>query len=107
VSELRVVLSTAPDADQAAALAETLVAEQLVACAQIIPIAASVYRWQGRVVREPEHLLIMKTTLARVPELQARLVALHPYEVPQFVALSADAVWPPYLAWVVGEVTEH
>lgn len=107
MSELRVVLSTTPDAEQAAALAEALVAERLVACVQVIPIAASVYRWQNRVVRQPEHLLIMKTTMARVPDLQARLIALHPYDVPQFVVLAADSVWPPYLAWVVGEVAER
>ncbi len=107
MSELRVVLSTTPDAEQAATLAEILVTERLVACAQIVPIAMSVYRWQDQIVREPEHLLILKTTAARVPELQARLIALHPYEVPQFVVLSTSSAWPSYLAWVAGEVAEH
>lgn len=104
MSDLRVVLSTAPDAERAFALAEQLVDERLVACAQVVPIAASIYRWQGQLVREPEHLLIFKTTLARIDVLQARLLALHPYEVPQFVVLTAESAASDYLAWVAAAV---
>lgn len=97
-----VVFSTFPSQDVAGGVAKTLVDERLCACVNLVPIR-SVYRWQGKVVDEPEILAIIKTTAARREALQARLVALHPYEVPEAIAVPAEGGHAPYLAWVADE----
>lgn len=100
----RVVLVTAPSAEEAGRLAELLVSERLAACVNIVAITASVYRWQGAVHREPEHLLIIKTEQARIEAMRTRLVEAHPYEVPEFLVLSVEQGLPAYLDWVAAEV---
>jgi periplasmic divalent cation tolerance protein len=95
-----VVLCTAPDAPTASRLAETLVAERLAACANLLPAVQSVYRWEGKVERAAEVLLIIKTTAAHYPALEARLRELHPYEVPEIIALPITAGSAPYLRWL-------
>ena len=104
MSDLALVLVTAPDPDTAASLARALVEERLAACGNLIPGVRSIYRWQGEVCDESEVLLILKTRQDAVEALRARVVALHPYECPEVVALSPTAVHPPYLAWVLGQV---
>jgi periplasmic divalent cation tolerance protein len=100
---LRVVLCTAPDADAALRIARALVDERLVACVNVLPGVASVYRWQGRVQEDSEVLLVMKTQAQRLPALTERVAALHPYEVPEVLALAASEVAGPYAAWVRAE----
>jgi periplasmic divalent cation tolerance protein len=95
-----VCFCTCPDLDGARALGRTLVEERLVACAQLLPGIESIYRWEGRVDSAAEVLLVLKTTHASFDRLQARLVALHPYDVPELVALPAVAGLPAYLHWV-------
>jgi len=96
---LVLVLTTlGADAD-AAALGRTLVAEGLAACVNVLPPMTSIYRWQGAVHQEREQQLLMKTTWPAVPQLEARLRTLHPYELPEFVVLDADAS-RAYGAWV-------
>jgi periplasmic divalent cation tolerance protein len=104
MSELSVVLVTAPDLDTAARLARALVEERLAACGNLVPGVRSIYRWQGAVHDEAEVLVVLKTRRDAVEALRARVVALHPYECPEVVALSVGDVHPPYLAWVLGEV---
>jgi periplasmic divalent cation tolerance protein len=99
-----VVLSTFPDADQAAQIARVLVDEQLAACANLIAGVRSIYRWQGAVQDDGEALAIIKTTVERYPALAARLAELHPYEVPEIIALPLADGHPPYLAWLAGQV---
>ena len=91
---------TAPDADVAGRIASTLVDERLVACANILPGLRSIYRWEGRRCDEAEVLCLMKTRLDLFPALRARIVALHPYQVPEIVALPLAAGSAPYLDWV-------
>lgn len=98
--EVLVCLCSCPDLDGARTLGRTLVEERLVACAQLLPGMESIYRWDGRVDTAGEVLLILKTTRACFDRLQARLVALHPYDVPELVALPAVAGLPAYLHWV-------
>ena len=98
-----VVLSTFPDAAQAAEVARVLVDEQLAACVNLVPAIRSIYRWQGAVHDDAEALAIIKTTAARYPALAARLAALHPYEVPEIIALPLADGHPPYLAWLVAQ----
>lgn len=103
---VRTVLSTAPDEATGRALAAALVGEELAACVSVVPGVTSVYRWQGEVRTEGEVLLVAKTVAALVPALTARLVALHPYDVPEVLALPVDGGHEPYLAWISAEVGE-
>jgi periplasmic divalent cation tolerance protein len=91
---------TCPDDDSARRIAEALVGERLAACVNRLPGIASTYRWQGQVTTEAEHLLLIKTTAARFEALRMRLLALHPYELPELVAVPVEHAHTPYLAWV-------
>ncbi len=99
----RIVLSTCPDAPTASRLARTLVDERLAACVNVIGGVASTYRWQGEVRVDDEVLLVIKTMADRFEALQARLVALHPYDVPEVLAIEPVAGAAPYLAWLERE----
>jgi periplasmic divalent cation tolerance protein len=96
---LAVVLTTLGADTDAPALARILVTEGLAACVNVLPRMVSVYRWQGAVEQESEQQLVIKTALDRIEPLQARLRALHPYELPEFVVLQATAS-DAYAAWV-------
>lgn len=98
--EVLVCLCACPDPDSARTLGRALVEEHLAACVQVLPGIESIYRWNGAVETAVEILLVVKTTRARFGALQARLVALHPYELPELVALPAVAGLPAYLHWV-------
>ena len=87
----------------AARIAEALVEERLAACVSLVPGLQSVYRWQGQLQREAEVLLLIKTTQARYPALQARLPQLHPYELPELLAVESAAGLPAYLHWVADQ----
>lgn len=100
----RVVLATFPDANVAARIARTLVEERLAACINLVPGVRSIYQWQGAVEESAELLGLIKTTAAGVPELIARLVELHPYDVPEAIVLEISDGHAPYLAWLAGEV---
>jgi periplasmic divalent cation tolerance protein len=95
-----VVLVTAPSADVAATLARTLVEERLAACGNVLPGLRSIYRWEGKVLDEPEVLLLLKTQRSRFAELRDRILALHPYEVPEVIALPVEAGSERYLDWI-------
>lgn len=99
-----VVLVTAPSAEVAADIARALVEERLAACGNVVPSVRSIYRWEGKVLDEAEALLVLKTTRARFPALRDRVLALHPYQVPEVLALPVEAGSESYLAWV-GEET--
>lgn len=101
--EALVVLVTAPSADVAAELARALVEERLAACGNILPGVKSIYRWQGRVHEDAEALLVLKTTRTRFEALRERVLALHPYDVPEVIALPVEAGSAAYLAWIAGE----
>ena len=94
------LLSTAPDADTAARLARALVDGSLAACVNVIPAVRSIYAWKGTVQDEQEVLLIAKTSAARAAACRERLVALHPYEVPEVVALRLADGHDAYLRWI-------
>jgi len=104
VTDCVVVLVTAPDADTAARIARTLVEEKLAACGNVLPGVRSIYRWQGKVEEAQETLLVLKTARARFKEIVDRVRALHPYEVPEVVAVPIEAGFDGYLDWVVGSL---
>jgi periplasmic divalent cation tolerance protein len=95
-----VVFSTFPSEDKAAEVARTLVSEGLAACVNLAPAVRSIYRWQGQINDERETHAMIKTTRERWDALRDRLVALHPYELPEILALPVEAGLPPYLDWV-------
>lgn len=97
------VLCNTPDPATANRLAEQLVEERLAACVNILPACRSVYRWQGAIESAEEIPLLIKTTGDVYPILQARLTELHPYEVPEIIALSIEQGLPAYLRWIASE----
>ena len=97
-----VVLTTCPDDTVAAHIGRTLVEAGLAACVTRQPVH-STYRWQGRVVDEPEVLLIIKTLASCFAGLEMRLKSLHPYDVPEIIALPISAGSAAYLSWLSAE----
>ena len=91
---------TCPDPASARRIAETLVDEHLAACVNQLPGIRSVYRWQGAVHTDSEELLLIKTTDARFAALERRLLELHPYEVPELIAVPVAQGHQAYLDWV-------
>ena len=101
MTDTLVVLVTAPGAEEAARLARTLVEEKLVACGNVVPGVRSIYRWEGKVCDEQEALLVLKAPARRFPELRDRILALHPYQVPEVVALRIEDGSEKYIDWIV------
>lgn len=95
-----ILLCTCPDHDTAMRLAETLVNESLAACVNLIPNLTAIYRWEGQIQRDTEVLLLIKTVAAAVAPLTARLQQLHPYQVPEIIALPIVAGSDQYLQWL-------
>ncbi len=93
---------TCPDATSARLLTEALVGEGLAACVNQIPGVRSTYRWKGEVTTDSEELLLIKTTEAHFPALKERILALHPYELPELVAVPVTHGHTAYLDWVRG-----
>jgi periplasmic divalent cation tolerance protein len=87
-------------------MAKTLVQQRLVACVNVLPGITSVYWWQGAVQTDAEVLLVMKTTTDRLADLQTAVQTLHPYDVPEFVALPIDHVSPAYGQWLADSVAQ-
>jgi uncharacterized protein involved in tolerance to divalent cations len=103
-TEALVVLVTVPDAETADRLAEALVGERLAACVNVLGGVRSIYRWKGAVERDQELLCLCKTTRAGFDRLRARVVELHPYEVPEVIALPVELGHAPYLAWITASL---
>jgi periplasmic divalent cation tolerance protein len=104
MTEALIVLVTVPNAETADKLAEALVGERLAACVNIVDGVRSIYRWQGAVERDDELLCIVKSTRGAFERLRARIVELHPYDVPEVIALPIEHGHAPYLAWLTGSV---
>ena len=101
--EVQVVLVTAPDSEVAVKLARALVEAGLAACVNVVEGVRSIYRWEGEVRDEREVLLVIKTRRERSDELAARVRELHPYDVPEVLALPVVGGSRPYLDWVRAE----
>ncbi len=96
----QLVLTTCPDAKTARRLARALVGERLAACVNIVPIEQSVYRWKGRIESARERLLVIKSERRAYAAIERRLRALHPYELPEIIAVPIAAGLGAYLAWI-------
>jgi periplasmic divalent cation tolerance protein len=95
-----VCLVTIDDTEKASQIARLLVEKKLVACVNIVPEILSIYQWKGQVCEDIERLMIMKTRSELFPALQKTIKELHPYEVPEIIALNIEAGWPDYLRWI-------
>ena len=102
-TDIRTIFVTAPDTATGELLGRALVEERLAACANIVPGVVSLYRWKGETHRDAEVLMIVKTTRERADAVRARVVELHPYDVPEVVVLAVEAGHEPYLDWVRAE----
>ena len=100
MSDIRIVLMTVPTAQAAGSIVDQLVGEQLIACGNITTSISSIYRWQGNIERADEVLVIMKTTAALMETLTKRIGELHPYDVPEVLALDVVGGNEAYNAWV-------
>ncbi len=100
------VLLTAANGEEAARLAEMLVAEHLAACVQILPAIESIYHWQGKIERQAEVLLLVKTIRSKFSQLEQEVRALHSYDTPEIVSLDITAGSAPYLEWLAKSVNE-
>ena len=103
MNDVLLVLTTLPDAESAERLAGELVESRLAACVSILAPARSVYQWQGKLEKAEEIPVMIKTTRARYEALERAIVAAHPYELPEILALPVAAGLPGYLAWVAEE----
>jgi len=106
VTEHLVVFSTVAKAEDAERIARALVEQRLAACVNVVPGLVSLYRWKGELQRDEERLLVIKTRRERYAALQQALQSLHPYELPEIVALPVEAGSPAYLAWIDENVRE-
>ncbi len=98
------VMSAVGAQSDAQKIARTLVEERVAACVNIVPGITSIYRWKGSVEQEPELLLVIKTMADRVEPLKARLLELHPYELPEVVVIPIVAGHQVYLEWIAEQV---
>jgi periplasmic divalent cation tolerance protein len=106
LSERVVVLSTVASFEDAERVARALVERRLAACVNVVPGVVSIYRWKGAVQRDSEWLLVAKTRAERLPALKEALTDLHPYDVPEAVALDIRDGLAPYLAWLDDAVAD-
>jgi periplasmic divalent cation tolerance protein len=97
------VLTNLPDRPAAEKLAEALVSGRLAACVNVLAPCRSVYRWKGALQNDEEIPVLVKTTAARYPALEAAIRANHPYELPEIVALPVERGLAAYLSWVAEE----
>lgn len=104
MNKLRTVLCTFPDLPSARQIGTSLVEKQLAACVNLIPAVESIYRWQGKVETAAEVLAVFKTTEAAYPAFATVLAEVHPYDVPEIIALEPSAVATSYAAWVLENV---
>lgn len=96
----QLLLTTCPDLRSARRLARALVEERLAACVNILPIEQSIYRWRGKIESARERLLVIKSERRVYRALERRVRALHPYELPEIIAVPVVAGHRRYLAWI-------
>ena len=100
------VFMTAANREEAVRLAEMMVAARLAACVQILPEMESIYRWQGKIERQREILIIAKTAASKFEELEREVRAIHSYDTPEIVALPLTAGSSAYLNWLKTSITD-
>jgi len=107
MTEVVIILTTVPDGDLGDTIARRLIERRIAACVNVGAPMTSLYRWRGVVERETERQVVIKTTRAHVPAVQACIAELHSYELPEFVVLAVADGSTAYLDWLQGEVTQQ
>lgn len=105
MTDATLVLTTLPNPEAAAKLAKSIVEEKLAACANLFPALRSLYRWEGKLQDDNEVLVLFKTHKARYERLKARILELHPYELPEILAVAVEQGHQAYLDWIARETT--
>ncbi len=101
----QLVLCTCPTREVAARIARSLVEQRLAACVNLLPGVQSVYRWQGNIETSEEVLMLIKTRAARLEQLKLHVLELHPYELPEILAVPVGSGLDRYLDWIGDETT--
>lgn len=104
-TDAMVVLTTLASPEEAHQFVRTLLERRLIACGTLLPGATSLYRWQGKIAEEQEVVVLLKTRSARLETLRDAFTELHPYKVPELLALPVEAGLEKYLQWINGETT--
>lgn len=94
------VLTTVPEEKSGQKITSHLLEERLAACVTISPASQSLYWWKGQIAKEPEHILFIKTKADLYPELEKKIREIHPYEVPEIIALPIQKGLTDYLNWI-------
>lgn len=105
-SPAQILITTLPEMEQAKQMAQTIVNQKLAACINILPQMVSIYRWQGALEEGTEHMLVIKTEVARLDELKKTILEMHPYELPEIIVVPIVGGHPPYLDWIGESVQE-
>jgi len=100
MTTINLILCTCPDRETAEEIAAKLVESRLAACVNIVSGMTSIYRWQGKIEKDQEVLLLIKTARSRTADLSRALVELHPYDVQEVIALPIEHGHLPYIEWV-------
>lgn len=98
--QYQIILCTCPDLNSAKTIADALITEDLAACVNILPGLTSVYRWQSKIETAQEHLLLIKSRQDRYAALETEIRQIHPYELPEIIAVSVEQGLPEYLQWI-------
>lgn len=100
MSHVNIILCTCPDKDTADKIARHLIEQQLAACVSILPQVTSVYQWQGQTEIAEEHLLIIKSPHSAYKHIESLIQSLHPYEIPEIIAIPVEHGLPGYINWI-------
>ena len=100
MDEIILVMTNLPDQDSARRVADALVEQRAAACVNLLPKCTSLYRWQGKIESAHEVPLLIKTTQGAYSRVEALIRELHPYELPEIIAVRVVAGLPDYLQWV-------
>lgn len=103
--EVVLLLTSFPEQGVARQIGTIWVQSQLAACVNLLPIAESIYQWDGKMQHDTEVLALVKTVRSRLPDLEASLNELHPYDLPELIVLGPEAGSAPYFAWIRSEST--
>lgn len=103
-SEIIIVFVTVPGLREGSRISRAILKSRLAACVNVIPGVQSMYQWEGKIVRDKEAMLVMKTTRLRYRELEQKIKKLHPYEVPEVIAIPLICGSSQYIEWVTREV---
>jgi len=104
--ETILVFSTFPDAETARRVGRELIEQKLAACVNLLPPIESIYRWKRAIESATEVLLLIKSTSWKYQLLEAKILELHPYEVPEIISVRLDSGHVPYLRWIEESLNE-